>query len=109
MEVVEIPTYLLQNGKTKMAWTKEKILENIEVLMRSKFETPEQAFSYYDRDKDGLLTKADFKILLKEANVNAIIRGIVAEFMMKSFDQNNDKTVSWEEFQEAIRESGIKE
>ncbi|PQB08227.1 hypothetical protein BST83_14610 [Polaribacter filamentus] len=91
-----------------MAWTKEKILENIEVLMRSKFETPQQAFMYYDSDKDGLLSKADFKNLLKEAKVSVIIRGLVAEFMMKSFDQNNDNTVSWEEFQEAIKESGIK-
>jgi Ca2+-binding EF-hand superfamily protein len=90
-----------------MAWTKEKILENIEVLMRSKFETPQQAFKYYDSDNDGLLTKSDFKNLLKEANVSSIIRGLVAEFMMNSFDQNNDRTVSWTEFQEAIKESGI--
>tara|TARA_R110001592_G_scaffold54875_6_gene168178 strand:- start:2937 stop:3215 length:279 start_codon:yes stop_codon:yes gene_type:complete len=91
-----------------MAWTREKILENIEVLMRSKFETPQQAFMYYDSDKDGLLSKTDFKNLLKEAKVSVLIRGLVAEFMMKSFDQNNDNTVSWEEFQEAIKESGIK-
>lgn len=91
-----------------MAWTKEKILENIEVLMRSKFTNPKEAFNYYDSDKDGFLTKRDFKILLKEAKVSSIIRGLVAEFMMKSFDQNNSKTVSWLEFQEAIKESGIK-
>ncbi|PQJ77232.1 EF-hand domain-containing protein [Polaribacter glomeratus] len=91
-----------------MAWTREKILENIEVLMRSKFETPQQAFMHYDSDKDGLLTKSDFKNLLKEANVSVLIRGLVAEFMMKSFDQNKDNTVSWEEFQQAIKESGIK-
>jgi Ca2+-binding EF-hand superfamily protein len=91
-----------------MAWTREKILENIEVLMRSKFETPQQAFIYYDSDKDGLLSKDDFKNLLKEAKVSVLIRGLVAEFMMKSFDKNSDNTVSWEEFQEAIKESGIK-
>ena len=91
-----------------MAWTREKILENIEVLMRSKFKNPEEAFNYYDSDKDGLLTKSDFKNLLKEAQVSSLIRGLVAEFMMTSFDQNNDKTVCWEEFQAAIKESGIK-
>ncbi|UAM98296.1 EF-hand domain-containing protein [Polaribacter litorisediminis] len=90
-----------------MAWTKEKILENIEFLMRSKFETPEEAFYYYDQDSDGFLTKDDFKLLLKEAGVHIIIRGLVAEFMIQSFDQNNNKTVSWEEFQKAIKESGI--
>ena len=92
-----------------MAWTKEKILVNIESLMRSKFTNPKDAFNYYDNDKDGFLTKADFKILLKEAGVSSLIRGLVAEFMMKSFDQNKDNLVSWIEFQEAIKESGIKE
>ncbi len=92
-----------------MAWTKEKILENIELLMRSKFTNPKEAFNYYDSDKDGLLIKENFRKLLKEAKVSSLIRGLVAEFMMKSFDQNNSKTVSWEEFQEAIKESGIKE
>jgi len=92
-----------------MAWTKEKILINIEKLMRSKFSEPKDAFDYYDSDKDGFLTKNDCKILLKEADVSVLIRGLVAEFMMKSFDQNNDNLVSWVEFQEAIKESGIKE
>jgi Ca2+-binding EF-hand superfamily protein len=108
MEEAVIQIFLLLSGKIKMAWTREKILENIEVLMRSKFETPQEAFMYYDSDKDGLLSKTDFKNLLKEAKVSVLIRGLVAEFMMNSFDQNNDNTVSWEEFQEAIKESGIK-
>ena len=91
-----------------MAWTKEKILKNIETLMRSKFTNPKEAFDYYDEDKDGFLTKNDFKTLLKEAKVSVLIRGLVAEFMMNSFDVNKDETVSWKEFQEAIKESGIK-
>lgn len=92
-----------------MAWTKERILINIEKLMRSKFSEPKEAFDYYDEDKDGYLTKNDFKKLLKEADVGLLIRGLVAEFMMQSFDQNGDDLVSWLEFQEAIKESGIKE
>ena len=91
-----------------MAWSKEKILKNIESLMRSKFTTPQQAFDYYDDDNDGFLTKSDFKNLLKEAKVSSLIRGLVAEFMMQSFDKNEDKRISWEEFQVAIKESGIK-
>jgi Ca2+-binding EF-hand superfamily protein len=91
-----------------MAWTKEKILINIEALMRSKFTNPKEAFNYYDANDDGFLDKKDFKYLLKEAKVSPIIRGLVAEFMMQSFDQNGDQKVSWIEFQEAIKESGIK-
>lgn len=91
-----------------MAWTKEKILVNIENLMRSKFSEPREAFDYFDDNKDGFLVKLNFRKLLKEAKVNSLIIGLVAEFMMKSFDKNGDGKVSWIEFQEAIKESGIK-
>lgn len=92
-----------------MAWTKERILINIEKLMRSKFSKPREAFDYFDSDRDGNLTKSDFKVLLKEAKVSSLIRGLVAEFMMQSFDENKDGLVNWEEFQKAIKASGIKE
>ncbi|MDD7915077.1 EF-hand domain-containing protein [Polaribacter ponticola] len=91
-----------------MVWTKEKILVNIEKLMRSKFAEPKEAFGYFDEDNDGFLIKSDFKKLLKEAKVSALIRGLVADFMLKSFDANGDGKVSWDEFQLAIKESGIK-
>jgi Ca2+-binding EF-hand superfamily protein len=91
-----------------MAWTREKIVKNIENLMRDKFTNPREAFDYYDEDKDGKLTKVDFKNLLKEAKVSSLIRGLVAEFMLRSFDQNNDNTVTWLEFQSAIKETGLK-
>lgn len=91
-----------------MAWTKEKILKNIESLMRSKFTHPKEAFDFYDEDHDGFLTKNDFKRLLKEADVSSLIRGLVAEFMMQSFDQNKDGLVDWNEFQSAIVETNLK-
>lgn len=91
-----------------MAWTKEKILKNIESLMRSKFTHPKEAFDFYDEDHDGFLTKNDFKRLLKEADVSSLIRGLVAEFMMQSFDQNKDGLVDWNEFQSAIAETNLK-
>ena len=67
-----------------------------------------EAFDYFDEDNDGNLTKIDFKKMLKEAEVSLLIRGLVAEFMMQSFDANKNGLVSWEEFQEAIKVSGIK-
>ena len=91
-----------------MAWSKGKIIENIESLMRSKFTNPKEAFDYYDADGDGELTKDDFKKLLKEAKVSEIIRGLVAEFMIQSFDANGDGTVSWDEFQVAIVETELR-
>ena len=81
-----------------MPWTKEKILINIESLMLQKFNTPREAFDYYDDDNDGQLTKNNFKILLKEAGVSKLIRGLVAEFMINEFDTNNKGSVNWKEF-----------
>jgi len=91
-----------------LAWTKEKILKNIETLMRSKFTEPKDAFDFYDEDKDGFLTKNDFKKLLQEADVSVLIRGLVAEFMLQSFDKNNDGLVDWYEFQAAIAETNLR-
>ncbi len=81
-----------------MSWTKEKILINIENLMRLKFNTAREAFDYYDDDKDGELTKKNFKQLLKEAQINKMIRGLVAEFMINEFDTSKTRTVNWNEF-----------
>lgn len=91
-----------------MAWSKEKILINIEKLMRSKFTHPREAFDYFDADKDGELTKTDFKNLLKEAKVSSLIRGLVAEFMLNEFDTTNSGTVNWQEFEKVAR-SFVKE
>jgi Ca2+-binding EF-hand superfamily protein len=91
-----------------LAWTKEKILKNIETLMRSKFTEPKEAFDFYDEDKDGFLSKNDFKKLLQEADVSILIRGLVAEFMLQSFDKNGDGLVDWKEFQVAIAETNLR-
>ena len=91
-----------------MAWTKQKILQNIEALMKSKFTHPKEAFDFYDQDEDGFLTREDFKLLLKEAKVSFVIRGLVADFMLKEFDNNKDDLVSWEEFQAAIDETNLR-
>ncbi len=76
--------------------------------MRSKFTEPKDAFDFYDEDKDGFLTKNDFKKLLQEADVSILIRGLVAEFMLQSFDKNNDGLVDWNEFQGAIAETNLR-
>lgn len=76
--------------------------------MQSKFSSPREAFDYYDANDDGYLNKKDFVKLLKEAKVSIIIRGVVAEFMLQSFDKNKDGLVSWSEFQAAIKTTNIK-
>lgn len=77
--------------------------------MRSKFTEPKDAFDFYDQDKDGFLTKNDFKKLLQEADVSILIRGLVAEFMLQTFDKNGDGFVDWDEFQGAISETKMEQ
>jgi len=76
--------------------------------MRSKFTEPKAAFDFYDEDEDGFLTKNDLKKILQEADVSILIRGLVAEFMLQSFDKNGDGLVDWNEFQGAIAETNLK-
>jgi Ca2+-binding EF-hand superfamily protein len=40
--------------------------------------------------------------------VSILIRGLVAEFMLQSFDKNGDGLVDWKEFQVAIAETNLR-
>ena len=83
---------------------KEKILQDIHVLMNEKFKTPEEAFTFFDKDRDGSLNKSEIKDLLKEAGVSLFLRGLVAGEMIKGYDKSGDDSINWEEFKVAIAE-----
>ncbi|PQJ80463.1 EF-hand domain-containing protein [Polaribacter porphyrae] len=83
---------------------KENILRDIHTLITKQFETPEEAFQNFDEDKDGALNKSEIKDLLKAAGVGGLIRGIVANEMLKGYDKSGDKTINYEEFKVAIAE-----
>ena len=83
---------------------KEDILNKIRILVTKSFETPEQAFQFFDENSDAKLEKTEIKKLLKEAEVSGFLRGIVAKELLKGYDKNNDKAISWEEFKVAISE-----
>jgi len=83
---------------------KENILKDIHSLITGKFASPEAAFQNFDKDKDGALNKDEIKDLLKEAGVNAFLRGVVASEMIKGYDKSGDETINFEEFKVAIAE-----
>jgi Ca2+-binding EF-hand superfamily protein len=83
---------------------KENILKDIHTLMTQKFKDPEEAFAYFDNDKDGALNKAEIKNLLKEAGVSTFLRSLVASEMIKGYDKTGDNTINWEEFKVATAE-----
>ena len=83
---------------------KENILRKIRILITNQFDSPEEAFSFFDSDDDGRLKKSEIKKLLKSAAVNGFIRGVVASELLKGYDKSSDDTISWDEFKVAIEE-----
>lgn len=82
--------------------TKESILNKLQILITNHFDSPEDAFSFFDKDGDGKLKKSEIVKLLKHAEVNGFIRGIVASKLVDGYDTSGDDLVDWEEFKAAV-------
>tara|TARA_R110001592_G_scaffold54875_6_gene168177 strand:- start:2581 stop:2856 length:276 start_codon:yes stop_codon:yes gene_type:complete len=83
---------------------KENILKDIHILINQKFKSPEEAFTHFDKDKDGRLNRDEIKTLLKDAGVSMLLRGVVAGEMIKGYDKSGDDTINKDEFKVAITE-----
>lgn len=81
---------------------KEDILNKIQILITNHFKTPEEAFAFFDRDGDGKLTKGEIAELLKKAEINGFIRGMVSTKLVEGYDKSGDELIDWEEFKQAI-------
>ncbi|MBT8393516.1 MAG: EF-hand domain-containing protein [Flavobacteriaceae bacterium] len=84
--------------------TKEIILNKIQILITNHFATNEEAFSFFDKDSDGKLTKKEIVKLLKKAEINGFIRGIVSSKLVDGYDKDEDELIDWEEFKSAMDE-----
>lgn len=84
--------------------TKDDILKKIEILITHHFDSPKNAFAFFDNDGDKKLSKTEIKNLLQEAKINGFIRGIVASKLIEGYDKDGDKLISWSEFKAAIDE-----
>jgi len=82
--------------------TKESILNKIQILITNKFDSPEEAFSFFDKDSSGKLKKSEIVKLLKEAEINGFIRGLVGSKLIDGYDQSGDELIDWEEFKAAV-------
>jgi len=82
--------------------SKKEILSKIRILITQKFETPEEAFKFFDKNQDGFLTKKELKKLVKTARVGKLISGLVADKMIKGLDQDKNKKFDWQEFKAAV-------
>ena len=82
--------------------TKESILNKIQILITNHFETPEDAFSFFDADSDGKLKKSEIVKLLKQAEINGFIRGLVGSKLIQGYDKTGDELIDWPEFKKAV-------
>ncbi|MBQ0769756.1 MAG: EF-hand domain-containing protein [Bizionia sp.] len=84
--------------------TKETILNKIQILITKHFDSPENAFQFFDENGNGKLSKKEIQNLLKEAEISGFIRGVVASKLIEGYDKDGDGLVSWSEFKFAIDE-----
>lgn len=92
--------------------SKKGILKKIRILITQGFETPEAAFSFFDKDQDGFLSKKELKKLVKKAKISRLISGLVAGKMIEGLDADKNKKFDWKEFKAAVADlisEGIKE
>lgn len=87
--------------------TKDQILKKIEILITNHFESPKNAFDFFDEDGDKKLSKSEIKSLLQEAEISGFIRGIVASKLIEGYDLDGDQLISWSEFKTAIDEIAL--
>tara|TARA_R110000737_G_scaffold338073_1_gene358818 strand:- start:302 stop:574 length:273 start_codon:yes stop_codon:yes gene_type:complete len=82
--------------------TEESILNKIQILITNHFQTPEEAFEFFDQDNDRKLNKGEIVKLLKEAEISGFLRGIVSSKLIEGYDKNRDELIDWEEFKMAV-------
>lgn len=92
--------------------SKKEILAKIRILITQKFNTPEEAFAFFDKNQDGYLEKKELKKLVRKAKVGRLISGIVAGKMIKGLDKDKNKKFDWSEFKASVDKlisDGLKE
>lgn len=82
--------------------TEESILNKIQILITNHFQTPEEAFEFFDEDNDRKLNKGEIVKLLKEAEISGFLRGIVSSKLIEGYDKSRDELIDWEEFKMAV-------
>ncbi|AOW21662.1 EF-hand domain-containing protein [Urechidicola croceus] len=84
----------------------KQILEKIRIVITGHFDTPEDAFSFFDKNNDGSLSKIEIIALLKQAEISGFLRGFVASKLLHGYDFTDDNNIQWTEFKKALKEIG---
>ncbi|WP_298497362.1 EF-hand domain-containing protein [uncultured Algibacter sp.] len=84
--------------------SKKAIIKKIQIVLTKHFDTPEDAFNFFDKNGDGKLSKAEIVKLLKEAEISGFIRGLVGSTLINGYDDDGDGEINWKEFKKAVAE-----
>lgn len=77
-------------------------MDKIKIMIIRRFDTPHDAFNFFDKDHDKGLNRIELMALLKEAGVGGFIRSLAATKIIHSLDKNNDGLLQWDELEELI-------
>lgn len=77
-------------------------MNKIQILITNHFNTPEEAFSFFDADSIGKLKKSEIVNLLKQAEISGFIRGLVGSKLIEGYDKNGNEEIDWQEFKTAV-------
>ena len=84
--------------------SKKSILRKIRILVTNHFDTPEDAFDFFDKSGNKKLNKKEIVKLLKEAEISGFLRGIVSSKLIEGYDKDGDSYINWIEFKAAVNE-----
>nr|WP_321223344.1 EF-hand domain-containing protein [uncultured Psychroserpens sp.] len=84
--------------------SKKKILQKIQIVITNHFDSPQDAFAFFDKNGDGKLSKSEIVSLLKQAEISGFIRGLVSSKLIEGYDNDGDELIDWQEFKSAVAE-----
>lgn len=82
---------------------KRDILKKIRILLSQNFDTPHDAFQFFDKNQSGTLNRLELKNMLKAAEISGFLTGLVARRLITDLDQDGDGEVSWQEFRVEVK------
>ncbi len=83
--------------------SKKQILNKLRILITQKFDDPEQAFQFFDKNSDGKLSASELKKLISTAEVSRFLSSIVANKLLNELDADQDRRFDWQEFRKAVK------
>lgn len=98
-----------QAGTAQLAYEEDanerELKEKVGRLVNKKFGGDfKAAFTHYDGDQDGAVSKGELVKLLSDAGVgNGLTRGIWASKIIDKLDTTGDSSIQWAEFESVFR------